>query len=76
MSDACCGHDEPAADRSAEPEPGRVWQVSELRFAAASGVFLLGRLIAGGLDASHTVEVVLEAVALALGAWTFVPGTL
>ena len=76
MSDACgCGHDEPADDAE-EREPERLWQVTELRFAAASGVILLGALIAGWLDAARPVVLGLEAVALALGAWTFVPSTL
>jgi cation-transporting ATPase G len=48
VSDACgCGHDEPAGGKAEEHEPERLWQVSELRFAAASGLFLLGALIAG-----------------------------
>ena len=49
MSDACgCGDDEPRSDddeRGARAE--RLWQISELQFAALSGVFLLAGLIAG-----------------------------
>ncbi|MBK0868696.1 cadmium-translocating P-type ATPase [Saccharopolyspora sp. HNM0986] len=75
MSDACgCGHDEPREGEEQEPE--RLWQVVELRFAAASGVFLLAALLAGWLDVAHPVELGFEVVALALGAWTFVPSTL
>ena len=75
MSDACgCGHDEPRKDEEHEPE--RLWQIVELRFAAASGVFLLAALVAGWLDVARPVELGFEVVALALGAWTFVPSTL
>ncbi|MGH3520592.1 MAG: heavy metal translocating P-type ATPase [Haloechinothrix sp.] len=78
MSDACgCDHDEPRTDEANdEHEPERLWQVSELRFAAVSGVYLLAALIAGWADAARPVELTLEAVALAVGAWTFVPATL
>ncbi|WP_020500974.1 heavy metal translocating P-type ATPase [Sciscionella marina] len=78
MSDACgCGHDEPRSDNEGEEhEPERLWQVVELRFAAASGVLLLAALVAGWLDAARPVELGFEVVALALGAWTFVPSTL
>jgi cation-transporting P-type ATPase G len=74
MSDACCGHDdEPTAE---EHEPERLWQVSELRFAAVSGVFLLATLVTGWVDGPRPVELVLEVVALLVGAYTFVPATL
>ena len=50
MSDACgCGDDEPPSRRGdevgeeEEREPERLWEVSELRFAAVAGVFLLAR---------------------------------
>ena len=82
MSDACgCGDDEPALRRGDEAdeerEPERLWEVSELRFAAVAGVFLLGgadrRL---GAPARTTEVLLLQVVALLLGAWTFVPSTL
>lgn len=77
MSDACgCGHDEPVGEEAEEHEPERLWQVKELQFAAVSGVFLLAALIAGWAGASRPVELVLEAVALLAGAYTFVPSTL
>ncbi|MEU0465424.1 HAD-IC family P-type ATPase [Amycolatopsis sp. NPDC006131] len=78
MSDACgCGHDEPAIGEEAEErEPERLWQVRELQFAAISGVFLLAALLAGWADASRPVELVLNVVALLVGAYTFVPSTL
>ena len=77
MSDACCGHDEPRTDEEPEEqEPERLWQVSELRFAAVSGVFLLAALVGGWAGAVRPVELSLEALALAAGAWTFVPSTL
>ena len=82
MTDACgCGPDEPSSkergsDELEEDEPERLWEVSELRFAAAAGVFLLAGFVAGRNGSSESVVAGLYAVALALGAWTFVPGTL
>ncbi|HET8588550.1 MAG TPA: cation-translocating P-type ATPase, partial [Nakamurella sp.] len=77
MSDACgCGDDKPVSEEGEEREPQRLWQVDELRAAAVAGVFLLAGVVAGLLDAPRAVEVGLNAVALAVGAWTFVPSTL
>ncbi|WP_020578698.1 heavy metal translocating P-type ATPase [Actinopolymorpha alba] len=77
MSDACCGDDEPrAAAGSEEHEPERLWQVTELRAAAVSGVLLLAALTAGWVDAPESVGLALEALALLAGAYTFVPSTL
>ena len=77
MSDACgCGDDEPRTDEAEEHEPERLWEVRELQFAAISGVFLLAALIAGLVDAARPVVLTLEAVALVVGAYTFVPSTL
>lgn len=58
-------------------EPERLWEVSELRFAAAAGVFLLAALVVGWVAPTATTEVLLlQVVGLLLGAWTFVPSTL
>ncbi|GAA3573868.1 cation-translocating P-type ATPase [Amycolatopsis ultiminotia] len=78
MSDACgCDHDEPAiGEEGEEHEPERLWQVSEIRFAAVSGIFLAAALISGWLAAPRPLELAFDAVALAVGAWTFVPSTL
>lgn len=79
MSQACgCNRDdEPRGEEeSEEHEPERLWEVSELRFAAASGVFLLAGFLAELSGASGSVVTGLSAVALVLGGWTFVPGTL
>ena len=78
MSDACgCGDDKPRVESAEEErEPERLWQVSELRAAAVAGVFLLAGFIAGLVDAPHPVGLGLNAVALLVGAWTFVPSTL
>ncbi|MEH0826289.1 MULTISPECIES: heavy metal translocating P-type ATPase [unclassified Micromonospora] len=78
MSDACgCGDDEPRVEGTEEErEPERLWQVSELRAAAVAGVFLLAGFIAGLVDAPRPVGIGLNAVALLVGAWTFVPNTL
>ena len=62
------------ADEDHEPE--RLWEISELQFAAVSGVLLLAALIAGWTDAPRPVVLALEAVALVVGAYTFVPSTL
>ena len=79
MSTACgCADDEPRNDEGEleEQEPERLWEVSELRFAALAGLLLLAGYIAHRAGASEGVVTGLNAVALALGAWTFVPGTL
>ncbi|QJY47814.1 heavy metal translocating P-type ATPase [Pseudonocardia broussonetiae] len=77
MSDACgCGDDEPRGDEGAEREPERLWEVSELRFAAGSGVLLAASLIVGWTGGPAPLELALQAAALAVGAWTFVPSTL
>lgn len=79
MSTACgCDDDQPRNDNGEleEREPDRLWEVSELRFAAAAGVFLLAGFLMGWSDSPERVATGLNAVALALGAWTFVPGTL
>ena len=79
MTDACgCGHDEARNDdvELEEHEPERLWDVGELRFAALAGLFLIAGYVADLNDASESVGTGLNAIALALGAWTFVPGTL
>ncbi|KAB2811040.1 cadmium-translocating P-type ATPase [Pimelobacter simplex] len=78
MTDACgCGHDEPTNSGELEDsEPEKLWEISELRFAALAGLFLIAGFIGDLNDASASVVTGLNAVALALGAWTFVPNTL
>ncbi len=75
MTDACCAHDEPRGAESEEHEPERLWEVDELRFAALSGLFLLAGFVADLNDASSSTVTGLNALALGLGGWTFVPGT-
>ncbi|MDT9692968.1 cation-translocating P-type ATPase [Streptomyces sp. P9(2023)] len=78
MGDACgCSGDEPRTGaETEEAAPEKIWQVSELQWAAVGGVFLLAGFITGLAGGSETVQLVLNATALAAGAWTFVPGTL
>ncbi|GAB3693195.1 heavy metal translocating P-type ATPase [Saccharopolyspora sp. ID03-671] len=77
MSDACCGGDEPRVDEEAEErEPERLWQVLELQAAAVSGVLLLAAWIIDWTATSDIAASVFEWLALAAGAYTFVPGTL
>ncbi|WP_066949852.1 heavy metal translocating P-type ATPase [Microtetraspora fusca] len=81
MSDACgCGHDEPRspgdAEVAEEREPLRLWQVSELRWAAVAGVLLLAGYGSGWAGGPDWAALTLQASALAAGAWTFVPSTL
>lgn len=74
MSDACgCGNDNPTDD---EHEPERLWEISELRAAALAGVLLVAGYVVGWTDGPHPVEIGLYAVALLIGAATFVPSTL
>nr|HPM53020.1 cation-transporting P-type ATPase [Rhodoglobus sp.] len=77
MSDACgCGHDEAGSPESGQREPEKLWEVSEIRFATVSGVFLLAAWIASLMGAAPSVVRVLEVVSLLVGASTFVPSTL
>ncbi|NGZ99545.1 cadmium-translocating P-type ATPase [Nocardioides sp. W3-2-3] len=76
MTDACCGHDEPRDEELEEREPERLWEVSELRFAAVAGVLLVAGFIADLRDAPASVVTGGYAAALLVGGWTFVPGTL
>lgn len=77
MSDACgCGSDEPRTGEEEEREPERLWQVSELRFAAIAGVLLLAGYAVEWAGAGSTLALALKALALVAGAYTFVPSTL
>jgi cation-transporting ATPase G len=77
MSNTCgCGGDEADVSEQSEEQAESLWQVRELQFAAVAGVFLLAELIAGGAGAPPTVVLTLEALALVVGAYTFVPSTL
>ncbi|NED20603.1 cadmium-translocating P-type ATPase [Streptomyces sp. SID9913] len=77
MSDACgCGDEKNTVEGEEERAPEKLWEVSELRAAAVAGVLLLAGLIAGWAGASDTVVTALNALALVVGAWTFVPSTL
>lgn len=74
MADACCGTDPPTpTPLGAEPTapPAALWQIRELRAAAASGVLLVA---AGFLPGPWDTPAALTA--LLVGAATFVPGTL
>ena len=74
MSEACgCGSDERSDD---EHEPERLWEITELRAAAVAGVVLLAGYVVGGAGGPRPVEIGLYALALAIGAYTFVPSTL
>lgn len=76
MSDACgCSSDQaPGAEEEEAPE--RLWQVSEIRFAAVAAVLLGLGYGAGWASAPDLVGLVLKAAALAVAGWTFVPSTL
>ncbi|MCV7354622.1 heavy metal translocating P-type ATPase [Mycolicibacterium fluoranthenivorans] len=77
MSDTCCGHDDPGADRDEhERGPEKLWQVSEIRAAALAGVLLVAGLIVGGAGGPRLVILVAEAAALVIAGVTFVPSTL
>ncbi|MEV4127524.1 cation-translocating P-type ATPase [Nocardia sp. NPDC049707] len=76
MSDACgCGHDEPT-EEGEEREAGKLWQVTEIRAAAVAGMLLLAGLVVNLSDGPQLVRTVLEAVALLVAGYTFVPSTL
>ncbi|MGW2873870.1 heavy metal translocating P-type ATPase [Kitasatospora sp. NPDC001225] len=77
MSDACgCGDDRKTVEGEEEREPEKLWEVGELRAAAVAGVLLLAGLITDWSGASEIAVTALNALALVVGAWTFVPATL
>ncbi|WP_350247502.1 cation-translocating P-type ATPase [Rhodococcus sp. D-6] len=77
MSDACgCGHDEPRVEGEEEHEPDKWWQVTEIRAAAVAGLLLVAALVVGWTDGPHPVKLTLEALALIVAGYTFVPSTL
>ncbi len=71
---SCCADDE-HEDNFDDESSDRLWQVTELRWAAAAGLLLLASLIVGWADFDRASDV-LAVLAAATGGWTFVPGTL
>jgi len=77
VSDACgCGHDEPRVEGEEDHEPDKWWQVTEIRAAAVAGLLLVAALVVGWTDGPHPVKLTLEALALIVAGYTFVPSTL
>ncbi|MGV9748336.1 heavy metal translocating P-type ATPase [Rhodococcus zopfii] len=77
MSDACgCGNDEPRPEGGEEHEPEKLWQITEIRAAAAAGVLLVAALIVRVTGGTDAIRVGLEAAALIVAGYTFVPSTL
>ncbi len=74
MSDGCDTHDTNRADEEREPE--KLWQITEIRAAAVAGVLLLAAFVVQRSGGAHAAVVTLQAVALVVGGWTFVPSTL
>jgi cation-transporting ATPase G len=77
MSADCCGgvdehHDD---DQISTEQPRRLWQVRELRLAAAAGLLAGSGFVAGWLGAD-VAELVLHVLAAFAGGITFVPETL
>lgn len=65
----------PADEPPVHEEMTPWWRDRTLQLPALSGVLLLGGLLAGWRDAER-LALTLEILALAAGAWTFVPGAL
>ena len=73
---ACCADDEPPGDGlETEETPEHLWQVTELRWAAAAGVLLLTSFILAWTNNDRASDIVAIGAAI-IGGWTFVPGTL
>jgi cation-transporting P-type ATPase G len=70
VSHGCCDHDDN------EPEPQRLWHVVKLRRAALSGALLGASVITAWVSPLGPVVLGLKALALAVGASTFVPSAL
>ncbi|MFE1170168.1 heavy metal translocating P-type ATPase [Nocardiopsis sp. NPDC058789] len=75
MSDTCCG-DAPPVPTSGPPEPTRLGQVTEIRFASVAAPLLLTGYAAGWWGAPEPLVLLLKTAALAVAAWTFVPSAL
>ncbi|WP_026126542.1 heavy metal translocating P-type ATPase [Nocardiopsis xinjiangensis] len=75
MSEACgCSGGEPSTGEEDERhEPETLWQVGEIRFAAVAALLLLAGYGAGWAGAPDLAELVLQAAALAVAGWTFIP---
>lgn len=73
-SDACCDGEDNEDNEDREPE--QLWQVAKLRRAAFSGVLLTASLVAAWAYPLWPVVLGLKALALAVGASTFVPSSL
>lgn len=66
---------EPVEEREREPE--RLWEVTDLRSAALSGLLVLTAVIVGWAAPGRTVDrVLVQVIALLLGVHAFVPTTL
>lgn len=78
MSDACgCGEAAPTPGAGgAADAPPRLWRIGEIRCATVAGGFLAAGYAAGWAGAPGAAALALQALALAVAAWTFVPGTL
>ena len=73
---ACCADDEPpGGGLETEETPERLWQVSELRWAAAAGLLLLTSFLLAWSNSDRASDIVAIGAAI-IGGWTFVPGTL
>lgn len=73
MIDVCgCNHEQPGEGEESGPET--LWQVSQIRAAAVTGLILVAALVAGRFD-QLVVESFLHASALVVGASTFVPSS-
>ena len=77
MSDACCAaepsHGAEVADQGA---PTPLWGTSEIRFAVAAAVPLAAGYALSWFDGPTWAVVTLQAMALVVAGWTFVPATL
>lgn len=71
MADACCATDAPAIEAEAAAPPAAIWQARELQAAAIAGVLLVLAVFLPESGARLA-----ELAALAVGAATFVPGTM
>ena len=77
MSDLCCGPEEDVAPSDGDGQAGsggRWWQVRELRCAAGAAILLGLGILLPVVGAPETVGRILELIAVAVGAASFVPG--
>jgi len=78
MSQNCCSNQKSKPDTKGSHAVTRygLWQVSEIRAASLAGLLLLVAWVFQAMHGLEVVSLIVNLMALAVAAWTFVPSTL